>query len=192
MDATFQSRLSDWDAPHPDKFQLLIKKSSNYRYKQRLDSIPYTYAFIKQVYRDYNPHKLEIIPGFGDPTDTIPYPVDVTEIYFLGNDTIPSIVYLNGKIGNNKEYVQNLNKLLGKYQSYKPEQVVEYSKIQEYSSGCISYKNEKANATEKRKEQMRNTYQIMTYSDSKKQLTKTSLQYPPTNPDFIIKITHGF
>lgn len=161
------------------KFDSILKQRLSIDFLKRIDTTTFDYAFIEESFC-YS----------GNISN-------VTEWYFLGNDTIPKSIYINGTPANTQKiydkfliwysnevtYGYTLYALLDKYSKYKATQKLAYNSTQIWIHGCVVYENKRAFEKRKKKE-LKTTYQIMTMIDKTKNKIILSVQFAPKRPKF--------
>jgi hypothetical protein len=162
------------------KFDSIVKQRLSVDFFKRIDTTTFDYAFIAESF------------CYSDTSGS------VTERYFIGKDTIPKYVYLDGKFSDPKKiydgfliwysknvtYNYTLYPLIDKYSKFKPTQKLAYDKRQIWSHGCVVYENSKTNFEKRRTEELETTYQIMTMIDKTNNKIVVSVQFAATRPKF--------
>jgi hypothetical protein len=162
------------------KFDNIINQRLSQDFFKRIDTTTFDYAFIEESF------------CYSDTSGSM------AERYFIGKDTIPKYVYLDGKFSDPKKiydgfliwYSQNVNynytlyPLIDKYSKFKPTQELAYDKRQIWSHGCVVYENSKTNFEKRRTEELKKTFQIMTMIDKINNKIIVSVQFAATRPKF--------
>ncbi|MCE3229013.1 MAG: hypothetical protein K0S32_3564 [Bacteroidetes bacterium] len=164
----------------------ILKHRTSERIQKRLDSIPYDYAFIKEVYCSVS----------GYETKTI-------ESYFRNNEATAFLTYIDGEKTYGSEYFSMCFEDIGKesmkyydctlenmkdvFSDLKPVQQISYAKTQIYMHACLV---NTAQYKQRRTTELKHTWQIKT-SVKKGGDLKMSVQYPDPDPEFKIRSCGG-
>jgi hypothetical protein len=162
------------------KFDSIVNHRLSVDFFKRIDTTAFDYAFIEESF------------CYSDTSS------NVTERYFLGKDTIPKAVYIDGTFSDPKKiydgfliwysknvtYNYTLYPLIENYSKFKSIQELAYNKRQIWSHGCVVYENSKTNFEKRRTEELKATFQIMTMIDKTNNKIIVSVQFAPTRPKF--------
>ncbi|MBL0912116.1 MAG: hypothetical protein IBJ09_07050 [Bacteroidia bacterium] len=168
-------------------FRALLKQRTQRSWLKRIDKQTYDYAFIEERV------------CFGERRR------EVTERYFIANDSIPKYVYMNGKsvdpakiydgftvwYSKNVTYYTTLHPLKEKYSALAAVCELPYDSVQIWSHGCVTPADAKETFTARRSEELKKTWQIQTMIDRQKQQVVVSLQYAPEHPIFVTLSYNG-
>ncbi|NTW32450.1 MAG: hypothetical protein HGB12_07475 [Bacteroidetes bacterium] len=180
IDSATVVTISQLDSNATKKFLDIYSQGYKTNLYSRLDTISYDYAFIQATICDLD-SSFKII-----------------ERYFISDDSIPKYLFRNGKqldtkneyegfliwYKNNVTYNYTLRPMLESYSKLKSIQPLPYEKIQIWSHGCVIYEGAEKKYTERRKKEIKHTYQIQTFVDKKKNRIIVSVQTPPKKPKF--------
>ena len=180
IDSLTKTNIENLPKEKQIKFESLLKQRLSIDFFKRLDTTIFDYAFIEESFCY---------------SDTLG---NVTERYFIGKDTIPKFVYINGRFSDPKKiydgfliwysknvtYNYTLFPLIDTYSKLKPTQELSYEKRQIWSHGCVVYENSKTNFEKRKTEELKSTYQIMTMIDKANNRIVVSVQFAPTRPKF--------
>jgi hypothetical protein len=161
-------------------FETILRQRESIDWLKRIDTTKFDYAFIIETF------------CYSDTAGQI------TERYFLKNDTIPKYLYIDGDFNDplkvydgfliwysqNVTYNYTLYPLIDNLSKLKSIQVLPYDKRQIWSHGCVVYKKAENNFKKKRTEQLKTTYQIQTMVDRISNRIIVSIQFAPTRPKF--------
>jgi hypothetical protein len=162
------------------RFDSILKQRLSVDLFKRADTTTFDYAFIEESF------------CYSDTSGI------VTERYFLGKDTIPKSVYIDGIFSDPKKiydgfliwysknvtYNYTLYPLIDNYSKFKPTQELAYNKRQIWSHGCVVYENSKTNFEKRRTKELKSTYKIMSMIDKANKRIVVSVQFAPTRPKF--------
>lgn len=138
---------------------------------QRLDSLPYSSVFMEAI---------------GDST----YFISI-EWYFKAGEENPFAIYSCGKFipKTSDDYKVTFTQLKKEYDQLKPNQTLDYERVQVSYYGCIRQPRKVHKA--QRKKQLQKRYQLQSYIDRNKQKIIVSAQTPPKNPKFRLRLIGG-
>jgi hypothetical protein len=168
-------------------FDSILAQRQSVDWFSRIDSIPYDYAFIEEIF--VNRYAI----------------CGVTERYFADGDTIPKFIFSVGKPLDPKEvytnflgwwtknvtYQQTLYPKIAAFETYKPTQELAYDKRQIWSHGCVTSEQDKDDFTKRCAEELKTTWQIVTMIDKKNNKVIVSVQTAPVNPRFEVYSYNG-
>ena len=161
-------------------FDSILQNRQKTAWLKRIDTTKFDYAFIEETF------------CYSDTTSKI------TERYFIKTDSIPQSVFVNGNFkdpktiydgfliwySKNVTYFITLFPLIDNYSKLKQTQELPYDKRQIWSHGCVVQENGKKHFEEKKREQLKATYQIQTMVDRVNNKIVVSIQFAPKRPKF--------
>jgi hypothetical protein len=178
IDSLSSEAISQLDAKKSTKFLNLYSLGKKEDIYSRFDTLIYDYAFIQATYCEFD-------SSFSS-----------TESYFISGDTFPKYHFLNGQPYDMKnkygdfgfpKYIVDkyiLKKLLKQYSKLKKIQTLQYDKVQIWGHSCVIQEGDEKEFIAKREKELKQTYQIQTFIDKKKNKIIISIQSPPKRPKF--------
>lgn len=176
----------------PNQFKSKFDTILNYRKQSllhiRIDTMKFDYLFIQETFCRF---------------DTT---LNITERYFLNNDTIPKYVFINGKFIDPKRLYDKysiwywaieksnftLYPMIEEYSKLEAVQQLPYFKTQIIYHGCVVHKGYEKELKRRRYNELKTTYQIQTILGHNNLPIKISLQLPPRHPRFKTYDSDGF
>lgn len=176
----------------------ILKERDYFGLMERVDTIPCDYIFIEETYVSGNypgerPYLLQDTAGLTSTSCLF-----VSERYFNQNDSIPRFVFFDGEsikpselyhsffgwYTKNVIYPKTLRPMIERYSKLRPNQELDYDKIQVWEHGCVTQPDGEEVFRKRKTDELKRMYRVQTMVDKVNRTIIVSVQTAPPDPKF--------